>query len=78
MDSLTFEDELDILIAEIEKRKSSARIAYDDLKHSYLQGDYRRFGTKREVESKLSRLSGEVVGFENALSVLYTRRSKNG
>lgn len=66
-------DTLDTLIADIEAHKSRIRIEFDDMKAGYLAGRYRPYGTKRDVEQRLSKMTGEVLGMEYALSYLYQR-----
>jgi len=61
------------LIAEVERTKGLRRIEYDNMKHSYLAGDKQGY-TKRQIEDKMLRLAGEILGFEEALSTLYSAR----
>lgn len=69
------DDELHIVIDQIEKHKARVRIEADDLNESYHRGAWRSQGyTKSECERKLSRLNGEVVGLESALTYLYKLR----
>jgi len=59
------------LINEIEAAKGRIRIEYDDMKEQYHRGDWRAWGTKRQTEDRLSKMNGEVLGIETALSTLY-------
>lgn len=59
----------------IEKNKGRIQIEYHDMKDTYLAGGYRQYGTKREVEERLKKLTGEILGHEAALSVLYTMKN---
>lgn len=68
---------LAVLINRLEQEKSLARVEYEHLKEEYLKGRYRRYGTKREVETRLGKINGEIMGFEKSLSVLY-RASDSG
>jgi hypothetical protein len=59
------------LVAEIEGAKGSVRIEYDNFKDAYHRSGKLPGHTKRQTEDRLARLSGEVLGYESELGVLY-------
>lgn len=66
-------------IADIEAQKGRVRIEEDDLKQTYLAGQYRSIGmTKANCERNLSMFKGEILGYEAALSILYKMRDSAG
>jgi len=67
-----------VLIGEIEAAKSRVRIEYDDMKEQYHRGDWRAWGTKRQTEDRMSKMNGEVIGMETALSTLYRAIDASG
>lgn len=70
-----FEDRkmiVDQLIADIEGDKGRVAIENDDFKKFYLDGEWRKLGyTKRELEERMNRGRGEVMGMEASLRHLY-------
>lgn len=70
-----FDDEellLASLIADVEADKSREREEYEQMKHAFVMGEWRKWGyNKTEMVRKLDDLNGKIMGFEKALRTLY-------
>jgi hypothetical protein len=67
------------LIADVEQDKGRVQVRYETLKETYHAGQWRSLGfTKRQIEDRMTRISGEVLGFKGALSVLYRAVNARG
>lgn len=69
----TMGDELKVAIDLIEDSATRIRVEHTKLRNDYLAGKWKEHGlTKRECEDRLARRTGEILGHEMCLSVLYT------
>jgi hypothetical protein len=74
-----FDDEemlLSAIIADVEADKGREVVEHDDFKAFYHEGGWRKLGyTKRQLEDRIQKGAGRILGFESALRVLYTAQT---
>lgn len=71
------DDVLSIIIHAVEEEKAEQLAAYEAHKNVYLNNRYRSAGlTKRQIEDKMQRINGRILGIESALSTLYQLKAR--